>query len=195
MFPTISSGLKVSKDIVHPKTKEVLLHAGKKITTSVLQPHQAGEGRAVRSRLRRSRRRIRRRRHRRHEHRRSHRRNQQRTDAEHHPSDHRCRRSGTSGLLPRTRRHRRRPEPDAAQGHDQDDAGSADRNLPQAASRRSADAGNGDRSVRRHVLRCAQVRLLARRPAEVQHQAGSVDASREAHSRAGRFLRRHHATC
>src|SRR3954471_20141515 len=28
-------GLKVSKDIVHPKTKEVLLHAGKKITSSV----------------------------------------------------------------------------------------------------------------------------------------------------------------
>jgi len=28
-------GIKVSKDIVHPKTKEVLLHAGKKITSSV----------------------------------------------------------------------------------------------------------------------------------------------------------------
>src|SRR2546426_3511577 len=28
-------GLKVSKDIVHPKTKEVLVHAGKKITASV----------------------------------------------------------------------------------------------------------------------------------------------------------------
>jgi DNA-directed RNA polymerase subunit beta len=28
-------GLKVSKDIAHPKTKEVLVHAGKKITTSV----------------------------------------------------------------------------------------------------------------------------------------------------------------
>jgi DNA-directed RNA polymerase subunit beta len=28
-------GLKISKDIVHPKTKEVLLHAGKKITSSV----------------------------------------------------------------------------------------------------------------------------------------------------------------
>src|SRR5216117_1464747 len=28
-------GLKVSKDIIHPKTKEVLVHAGKKITTSV----------------------------------------------------------------------------------------------------------------------------------------------------------------
>src|ERR1700740_2233393 len=29
------AGLKVSKDILHPKTKEVLLHAGKKITKSV----------------------------------------------------------------------------------------------------------------------------------------------------------------
>ncbi|PYS47226.1 MAG: DNA-directed RNA polymerase subunit beta [Acidobacteria bacterium] len=28
-------GLKVSKDIIHPKTKEVLVHAGKKITTSL----------------------------------------------------------------------------------------------------------------------------------------------------------------
>src|SRR5437879_13814909 len=28
-------GLKVSKDITHPKTKEVLVHAGKKITASV----------------------------------------------------------------------------------------------------------------------------------------------------------------
>src|SRR5246127_264055 len=28
-------GIKVSKDVVHPKTKEVLLHAGKKITSSV----------------------------------------------------------------------------------------------------------------------------------------------------------------
>jgi DNA-directed RNA polymerase subunit beta len=38
MFWTFSDnvqGLKVSKDIVHPKTKEVLLHAGKKITSSV----------------------------------------------------------------------------------------------------------------------------------------------------------------
>ena len=35
--------------------------------------------------------------------------------------------------------------------------GSADRNLPQAASGRSADAGHGDRAVPGHVLRSAQV--------------------------------------
>ena len=50
-----------------------------------LRPHQAGQGRAVRSQPGGSRRRICGRRHRRYEYRRSHRRNQQRTDPEHHP--------------------------------------------------------------------------------------------------------------
>ena len=55
----------------------------------------------------------------------------------------------------------------------EDAAGSADRDLPQAASGRSADAGHRDRAVPRHVLRSAEVRLLARGPLEVQHQAVS----------------------
>ena len=59
-----------------------------------LQPHQAGEGRAIRSQSGGSRRRICGRRRRRHQHRRSHRRNQQRTDSDHHSLDHRCRRAG-----------------------------------------------------------------------------------------------------
>jgi DNA-directed RNA polymerase beta subunit len=45
-------------------------------------------------------------------------------------------------VLPGTRRYRRRVEPDASQGHDQDNSGSADRNLSQASAGRSADAGN-----------------------------------------------------
>ena len=46
----------------------------------------------------------------------------------------------------------------------------ADRNLPQAAPRRSADRRHRHPAVRGHVLRRAQVRFLARRPHEVQHQ-------------------------
>ena len=47
----------------------------------------------------------------------------------------------------------------------------ADRNLPQAASGRSADARYRHPAVPGHVLRPAQVRFLARGPHEVQHQA------------------------
>ena len=50
-------------------------------------------------------------------------------------------------------------------------AGSPDRDLSQAASGRSADAGHRDLALPRHVLRCAQVRLLAGGTLEVQHQA------------------------
>ncbi len=41
---------------------------------------------------------------------------------------------------------------------------SADRNLPQAAPRRSSDAGDGHGAVQRNVLRPAQVRFQPRRP-------------------------------
>ena len=53
----------------------------------------------------------------------------------------------------------------------QDAERSADRNLPQAASRRSAHAGYRHPALPGHVLRPAQVRFLARGPHEVQHQA------------------------
>ena len=120
MFQTTSQGLKVSKDIVHPKTKEVLAARRKEDHDFGFRPHQAGQGRAVRSRARRSRRRVCRRRRRRHEDRRSHRRDQQRTVAGRSSADHRCGVPGTAGLLPGTRRHRRGAQPDASQGHDQD---------------------------------------------------------------------------
>ncbi len=77
----------------------------------------------------------------------------------------------------------------------EDTAGSADRDLPQAASRRSADARHRDRALPRHVLRSAQVRLLARRPVEVQHQAVSRTRTPpsldQPHAGAGGFLRHH----
>ena len=70
-------GLKVSKDIINPKTKEVLRTRREEDHGFRLQPHQAGEAGTVRSEPRGSRRRICRRRRRRHQHRRSHCRNEQ----------------------------------------------------------------------------------------------------------------------
>ena len=74
-------------------------------------------------------------------------------------------------VLPRARRRGQRDFGDAPQGRREAAERSAARNLPQAASGRSADGGYRDAVVPGHVLRCAQVRFLARRPHEVQHQA------------------------
>ena len=49
----------------------------------------------------------------------------------------------------------------------------------------------GQGAVRRHVLRRPQVRLLARRPLQVQHQARSRFAGHAEDDDAGRLLRRH----
>ena len=76
----------------------------------------------------------------------------------------------------------------------QDPQRRADRDLPQAASRRSADARYRQPAFPGHVLRPAQVRFLARGPHEVQHQAarqGRPHRARQAHARRGRFLRHH----
>ena len=135
---------------------------------------------------------------RRHHHRRSHAGSELRGDGRQGFQDPRLRRSRDVAVLPRARRRGNGHQPDAEARCDQDSAGGADRNLPQAASGRSADARHGDGAVPRHVLRPAQVRLLARRPVEVQHQAvrepGS-DLARQAHARSGRFLRHHRDTC
>ena len=58
-----------------------------------------------------------------------------------------------------------------AQGSGQERERRADRNLPQAASRRSAHLRHRHPAVPGHVLRPPQVRFLARGPHEVQHQA------------------------
>jgi hypothetical protein len=41
------AGLKVSKDILHPKTKEVILHAWKEDHEVGFRSHQTGQGGAV----------------------------------------------------------------------------------------------------------------------------------------------------
>ena len=75
---------------------------------------------------------------------------------------------------------------DHQEGHDQDPERSADRDLSQAASGRSADARYGHATFPGHVLRPAQVRFFARGPHEVQHQAarqGGRDQPGQAHAR------------
>ena len=100
----------------------------------------------------------------------------------------------TQPVLPRARRRRNGnlPDPEARCGEDA--AGGADRNLPQAAAGRSADAGHGHGLFHGMFFDPAQVRLLAGRPAEVQHQAvrePGRQQTRQPDARAGRFLRHH----
>ena len=73
-------------------------------------------------------------------------------------------------LLPRARRCRQRHFRHHPQGCGQNSKRRAARNLPQVAPGRSADPRYGHAAVPGHVLRPPQVRLLARRPHEVQHQ-------------------------
>ncbi len=86
-------------------------------------------------------------------------------------------------------------QPHPRQGRHQVLARSADRDLSQAAPRRSADPGNRHGALQRHVLRPAQVRFQQGRPPEVQHQARPRNAARQPHSGSRRFRRRHQATC
>ena len=98
------------------------------------------------------------------------------------------------GVLPRSRRRGQHHHEHAEARLGSQAGRGADRDLPQAAAGRSADAGHGDGAVRGHVLRSAQVRFLARRPAEVQHQAlrePGRDAARSSHADGGGFLRDH----
>ena len=94
-------------------------------------------------------------------------------------------------LLPGSRRRRRGAFAHARQGRHQVAPRSADRNLPQAASRRSADARNRHGAVQRHVLRSAQVRFQPRGPLEIQHQVRPGNAAQHAHAGRRRFRRGH----
>ena len=76
------------------------------------------------------------------------------------------------GLLPEARRHRRDHLADAEEGPDHQAGRRSARDLSQDASRRPADRADRLSPARRNVLRRAQVRSLARRPSEVQHQDG-----------------------
>ena len=96
-----------------------------------------------RSRCHRSRRRVGSRRRGRHHHRRSAARSQHRNHRRQSFEDSRLRRSRDEPVLPRARRRGHGHQPDVEARFGEDSAGSADRNLPQAASRRSADSGYG----------------------------------------------------
>ena len=107
---------------------------------------------------------------------------------------HAVRRHQLRGLLPRARRRGQHHHQHASPRLRAQARGSADRDLPQAASRRPTDARHRDGALRRHVLRSAQVRLLARRPSQVQHQAvrePGPDRPRQAHADARGLLRHH----
>ena len=78
------------------------------------------------------------------------------------------------GLLPRARRDRAHDVGDGQEGHDQDPGRGADRDLPAHAPGRSADPRLLAQPVRGDVPEPAEVRLLARRPPEAQHQARPV---------------------
>ncbi len=77
------------------------------------------------------------------------------------------------------------------QGHDPQLQGGADRDLPAHAPGRSADPGERTVAVLRHVLRRQALRLLARRPLQVQHQARHRGAGRPEDPLGGRLLPRH----
>ncbi len=78
------------------------------------------------------------------------------------------------GALLRPRRDRADAVDDGEEGHDQEPRGGPDRDLPADAPRRPADARVLAQPVRRHVPELAEVRLLAGRPAQAQHQARPV---------------------
>ena len=69
-------------------------------------------------------------------------------------------------------------QPDAEEGSDPHARRGADRDLPPPAARRSADARQLAVAVREHVLQPAEVRLLARRPPQAEHQARAEHAAR-----------------
>ena len=94
-------------------------------------------------------------------------------------------------LLPREGRSRSGAVGDAAQGSDPHARRGADRDLPPPASGRSADAGELAVAVREHVLQPAEVRLLARRPAQAEHQAEAADAARREGAAPAGLLRGH----
>ena len=95
------------------------------------------------------------------------------------------------GVLPRARRRRADHQPDAEEGSDPHARRGADRDLPPPAARRSADARQLAVAVREHVLQPAEVRLLARRPPEAEHQARAEDAARREDPAPAGLLRGH----
>ena len=94
-------------------------------------------------------------------------------------------------LLPRARRDRPGALADAEEGSDPHARRGADRDLPPPAAGRSADARQLAVALREHVLQPAEVRLLARRPAEAEHEAEAEHAARREDPAPAGLLRGH----
>ena len=139
---------------------------------------EEGERRSGRDLRRRARRRLRRRRRRRSVDRRSDPRGERAARAARHLDGAGEERRSHRDLLPREGRGRLDHRPDAEEGSDPHARRSADRDLPPPAAGRSADARQLAVAVREHVLQPAEVRLLARRPPEAEHQARAEHAAR-----------------
>ena len=191
------TGLKLSHAIT-TKSGDTVVAQGKKITGNALPGNPEGEDREGGSGAQRSRRRLCRGRRGGHVHRRSHDRRQQRTDGDGVGQADRGGHRRIRSVLPGARRCRQRDFGHDSQGQREGPARRADRNLPQAASRRSAHGGYGDAVVPGHVLRPAQVRFLARGPHEVQHQVvrpQRFHGARQAHAGFGRLHAARSSTC
>ncbi len=94
-------------------------------------------------------------------------------------------------LLPGARRDRLDRVADAAEGHHPEPRAGARRDLPAPAARRPAHRGQLAVAVREHVLQPAEVRLLAGRPPEAEHQARAEHAARREDPAPAGLLRGH----
>ena len=95
------------------------------------------------------------------------------------------------GVLPGEGRSRSGSVADPEEGPDPEARRGADRDLPPSAARRSADARQLTEPLREHVLQPAEVRLLARRSSEAEHEAQDADAARREGPAPGGLLRGH----
>ena len=152
---------------------------------------QEGERRVGRDRRRRTRRRVCRRRRRRSVDGRGHPRGERGTDAARHLDGAGEERRPDGDLLPRARRDRSGAVDDAQEGPDPHARRGAHRDLPPSAAGRSPDARQLALALREHVLQPAEVRLLARRPAQAEHQAEAEHAARREDPAPAGLLRGH----
>ena len=187
-------GLRAAKDIVVPG-ENFTVQSGKKITKNAVEALEARQRRGGRDLGRRARRRLRRRRRRRSVDRRSDPRGQRAARAARHLDGAGEERRSHRDLLPRARRGRVDHRPDAEEGSDPHARRGADRDLPPPAAGRSADARQLAVAVREHVLQPAEVRLLARRPAQAEHQARAEHAARREDPAPAGLLRGASSTC
>ena len=183
-------GLRAAQDIT--VGTDVVTDAGKKITASALAALKKAERRSGRSRRRRARRRLRRHRRRRSVDRRGHPRGQ-RGARRRASSRWRRRRTSTSSRSSSPRRTRSAPVLSATLK--KDPIHTHEEALIEIYRRlRPGDPPTLDSSriaLREHVLQPAEVRLLARRPAEAEHQAEAEHAARREDPAPAGLLRGH----